>query len=176
MTTVLLTGMPGAGKEEFLKIAMEEGYDIIRMGDIVREHAEKKGISFEDNSLGSFANEEREKHHEGIWADRTLCEITEDKTIIDGVRSTTEVSIFKSELGDLNIIGIHASPETRFERLKERGREDAPESWSEFNDRDNRELNWGLGRVIARSNHMIINEGSLKDFYTRVRELLNQLE
>ena len=176
MTTILLTGMPGAGKEEFLKIAREEGYDIIRMGDVVREHAEQKGISFEDKSLGSFAHEERMRHHEGIWADRTLCKITEDKTIIDGVRSTTEVNIFKSELGDLNMVAIHASPETRFQRLKERGREDAPESWSEFNDRDKRELDWGLGRVIARSDYMIINEDSLKDFYSRTREMLTQIE
>jgi len=175
MATILLTGMPGAGKEEFLNVAREEGYDVIRMGDVVREHAEKKDISFEDSSLGSFAHDEREKHHEGIWADRTLCDITEDKTIIDGVRSTAEVSIFKSELGDLHIVAIHASPKTRFERLKERGREDAPESWSEFNDRDNRELNWGLSRVISRADHMIINESSLKDFYSKVRDLLKEL-
>ena len=176
MTTILLTGMPGAGKEEFLNVAKNEGYDIIRMGDVVREHADKKGISFEDQSLGSFAHDEREKHHEGIWADRTLCNITENKTIIDGIRSTTEVSIFKSELGDLNIVAIHASPKTRFERLKERGREDAPQTWSEFNDRDNRELDWGLGRVIARADYMIINESSLEDFYSKVRDLLKQLD
>ncbi|MFP4051745.1 MAG: AAA family ATPase [Thermoplasmata archaeon] len=176
MTTILLTGMPGAGKEEFLNVARKEGYDIIRMGDVVREHAEQKGISFEDQNLGSFAQDERERHHEGIWADRTLCDITEDKTVIDGVRSREEVSIFKSDLGDLHIVAIHASPNTRFERLKERGREDAPQTWSEFNDRDNRELDWGLGRVIARADHMIINESSLKDFYSKVRELLKQFD
>ena len=176
MTTILLTGMPGSGKEEFLNVAREEGYDVIRMGDVVREHAEKKGISFEDQSLGSFAHEERVEHHEGIWADRTLCNITKEKTVIDGIRSTEEVSIFKSELGDLKIIAIHASPDTRFERLKERGREDAPQTWSEFNDRDKRELNWGLGRVISRADHMIINESSLKVFYSESRELLKQLD
>lgn len=176
MTTILLTGMPGAGKEEFLNVAKKEGYDIIRMGDVVREHADKKGISFEDQNLGSFAHDEREKHHEGIWGDRTLCNITEDKTIIDGIRSTTEVSIFKSELGDLNIVAIHASPKTRFERLKKRGREDAPQTWGEFNDRDNRELDWGLGRVIARADYMIINDSSLEDFYSKVRDLLKQLD
>lgn len=176
MTTILLAGMPGAGKEEFLNVARKEEYEIIRMGDVVREHAEQKGISFEDLSLGSFAHKERENHHEGIWADRTLCNITEDKTIVDGVRSREEVSIFKSDLGDLHIVAIHASPNTRFERLKERGREDAPQTWSEFNDRDNRELDWGLGRVIARADHMIINESSLKDFYGKVRELLKRLD
>ena len=174
MPTLLLTGMPGSGKEEFLNIAREKGYEVVRMGDVVREHAEKKGISFEDKSLGSFAHEERVEHHEGIWADRTICNITEENTIIDGVRSTNEVNIFKSDLGDLKIVAIHASPETRFERLKERGREDAPKTWSEFNDRDHRELNWGLGRVIARANHMIINEGSLKEFYSESRKLLEQ--
>ena len=175
MTTILLTGMPGSGKEEFLNVAREEGYDIVRMGDIVRDLAEKKGISFEDQSIGSFANDERQKHHEGIWADRTISNITHDNTVIDGVRSTVEVSIFRSELGDLKVVAIHAPPKSRFERLKERGREDAPQTWEEFNDRDYRELDWGLGRVIARADHMIINDGSLKEFYSKARELLDRL-
>lgn len=172
---ILLAGMPGAGKEEFLKIARKEEYDIVRMGDVVRRRAEKKGISEKD--IGTFANREREEHHGGIWADRTLSVLKEDRTVIDGIRSQSEVSIFKSELDrEANIVAIHASPETRFERLKERGREDLPQTWEEFRDRDKRELDWGLGKVIARADHMIVNEGSLKEMHEKSRELLEKLE
>ncbi|MEF8873037.1 MAG: AAA family ATPase [Candidatus Thermoplasmatota archaeon] len=177
MTVTLLAGMPGAGKEEFLRVAKKYGFEIVRMGDVVRSKAEKRSEKRKEReSVGEFANKEREEHHEGIWADRTLSHVTEDRTVIDGIRSQIEVSIFKSKLDrDAKTVAIHASPKTRFERLKKRSREDAPQSWSEFNDRDDRELEWGLGRVIAKADHMIVNEGSLNDYHESVREILDEL-
>lgn len=37
MKILLIVGMPGAGKEEFLSVARSIGVPFIRMGDIVRE-------------------------------------------------------------------------------------------------------------------------------------------
>ncbi len=177
MTIILLAGMPGAGKEEFLRVAKKEGIEIVRMGDVVRSKAGKRSEEIkEEQSVGEFANEERKKHHEGIWADRTLSHVTENRTVIDGIRSQTEVNIFKSELDrDAKTVAIHTSPKTRYERLRERSRDDAPHTWSEFNDRDDRELKWGLGRVIAKADHMMINEGSLDDFHGSVRTILDKI-
>jgi len=176
MVVVLLAGMPGAGKEEFLKIAKKKEYNIVRMGDVVREQAEKSDLSKENISVGEFADREREEHHEGIWAHRTLPKIWGEKTIIDGIRSSEEVNIFRLELEkDAPIVAIHSSPKTRFERLKDRAREDAPETWEEFNKRDKRELDWGLGRVIARANQMIVNEGTLPDFQRKVEDILDSI-
>ncbi len=137
MVVVLLAGMPGAGKEEFLKIAQKKGYEIVRMGDVVREQAKIADLFKEDISIGEFANRERKDHHDGIWADRTLSKVSGEETIIDGIRSSEEVNIFRSELEkDAPIIAVHSSPKTRFERLKERGREDAPQTRAEFQERD----------------------------------------
>ncbi len=172
---VLLTGMPGAGKEEFLTVAMEKDMDIVRMGDVVRETAVEEE-RFPSGDIGSFAHEERERHHYGIWADRTVSRMSDETSIIDGVRSAEEVEVFRNQLGDeLGVVAIHASPKTRYERLKERNREDAPENWDEFKARDERELDWGLGKVIARADHIIINEGSLSDFRKKAEELLDSI-
>ncbi|MBS3782276.1 MAG: AAA family ATPase, partial [Candidatus Thermoplasmatota archaeon] len=116
MVVILLAGMPGAGKEEFLKIAKERDYDLVRMGDVVREQAEKVDLSKTEEKIGEFADRERKEHHQGIWADRTLSRVREEKTIIDGIRSLEEVNIFRSELEkDVPIVAIHSSPKTRFE-------------------------------------------------------------
>ncbi len=173
MVVILLAGMPGAGKEEFLKIAKKKDYDIVRMGDVVREQAEMADLSDEEISIGEFANKEREEHHDGIWADRTLSKVSEKKTVIDGIRSVEEVNIFRSEIEkDAPIVAIHSSPKTRFHRLKERGREDAPQTRKEFHERDLRELDWGLGKVIARADRMIVNEGALSEFNKKAEDVL----
>lgn len=177
MTIILLTGMPGCGKEEFLRIAEGSGYDIVRMGDVVRERAEQNGISMTDKGVGTFADRERKDHHYGIWAERTVDRLGEEKTVIDGVRSPEEVETFKEEIEKgLFIVAIHASPETRYERLKKRAREDSPETKEEFDERDERELNWGLGDVIARADKMVVNEGSLQRFQEEVEELFEGLD
>ncbi len=177
MTIILLAGMPGAGKEEFLNIAKEENYDIVRMGDVVREKAEMENIAEKEISVGEFADKERKEKHKGIWADRTLVKVHEKNVVIDGIRSLTEVNIFKSDLEKgARIVAIHSSPDTRFERLKERDRHDAPKTRSQFRERDERELGWGLGDVIARADEMIVNEGTLSDLQKKSRALLDKLD
>ena len=43
----VVTGMPGAGKEEFAQTAVAAGYSLIRMGDVVREEAVRQGIKMD---------------------------------------------------------------------------------------------------------------------------------
>ncbi len=175
MTIILLTGMPGAGKEEFLKIAKRKGFDVVRMGDVVREMADKKNIS--DENIGEFAHEQRKKHHQGIWAERTLEKVKDEKTVIDGIRSPAELNIFQNKTKEkVSLVAIHASEDTRFERIKKRGREDAPDTRKQFEKRDERELSWGLGKVIARADYVIVNESTLSEFRDDVEKYLHFLK
>ncbi|MFO8110225.1 MAG: AAA family ATPase [Thermoplasmata archaeon] len=176
MSIILVTGMPGCGKEEFIKVARDQGYDVVRMGDVVRDWAKKEGVKMNDKGVGGFAHSERERHHYGIWAERTLEHISKKDTVIDGVRGDREVEIFQKELGeDLVIVAVEASPETRFERLMERGREDAPRERREFMERDERELRWGLGEAIDMADVSIENEGTLKEFRKKVEKVLSRI-
>ncbi len=168
--------MPGSGKEEFIRVAKEKGYSVVRMGDVVREWVKKKELDMDDGSVGGFAHSEREKHHYGIWAERTLKKIQVQKTIIDGLRGDEELEIFRKKLGhDLVVVAVYASPKTRYNRLVARARQDAPGSYTEFKERDRRELRWGLGEVIALADHTIVNEGSLEEFRVKADRLLEDL-
>lgn len=163
--------MPGCGKEEFIDVACELGYSVLRMGDVVREHAD--GIRC---GIGEFAHSERLEHHPAIWAERTVCRMDVSKSVvIDGVRSLDEIAFYGREFGeDLVIVAVHASPETRYERLISRARDDAPKDIVEFEARDQRELGWGIGDVIARADVMLVNEGTLDEFRESVATLFHK--
>ena len=175
MKILLITGMPGAGKEELLEVARSMDIPFLRMGDIVREFHRTSGAAEKGLSVGEVANGEREKHGKDIWAKRAIDRMSGDLFLVDGCRSLAEVNSFKGLSDEVYIIGVHASRKIRYERLVRRGREDAPHSIEEFDERDNRELGWGLGNVIALSDILIINDSDLESFKSKVKGELEAL-
>ena len=172
MKLILTTGMPGAGKEEFLLAASDSGIPFLRMGDIVREFHAKRSEEDRDLSVGQLANLDRQRYGFDIWAKRAMEKMYGDIFMIDGCRSMDEVRAYRNISDDVNIVGIFASPATRYDRLVKRGRDDAPKNIEEFQARDTRELGWGLGETMALADKMIINESSLEEFKKNVKELM----
>jgi len=175
MKIIIVTGMPGAGKEEFLSVADSMGIPFARMGDAVRELYPSSAECKNGLSIGQFANAERERHGKNIWAKRTIERMSGSLFLVDGCRSMDEVRSFRELSGDVRIIGIHSPPELRYKRLIERGREDAPKSAAEFEERDLREISWGLAVVIAMADIMIVNTSSLGDFRSASEKILREL-
>ncbi len=175
MKILLITGMPGAGKEELLNVARSVGIPFLRMGDIVREFHETSGAAAQGLSVGQVANGEREKHGKDIWAKRAIERMSGDIFLVDGCRSMDEVHSYKGLSDQVYIIGVHAPRMIRYERLVARGRDDAPGDMKEFDERDNRELGWGLGNVIALSDILIINDSGLDEFKQKVKAELEAL-
>jgi len=171
--TFVVTGMPGSGKEELLRVAIELGYKAVRMGDVVRSEAESYNVPMDDRGVGGFASDERAARGPGIWAERCVPHLTDGDALIDGSRSMDEMRVFRRLMGDrIRLLAVHASPAHRFERLKIRGRYDAPRDWQEFLSRDARELGWGVGSLIATADVMLVNDGRLEDFREAAREEL----
>ncbi len=175
MKILLVTGMPGSGKEELLSVAREMDIPFLRMGDIVREFYEKSGAAEKGLSVGQVANGEREAHGKNIWAKRAIERMSGDIFLVDGCRSMDEVRSYKELSDDVLIIAVHAPRMTRYERLQKRGRDDAPKSIAKFDERDERELGWGLGNIIALSDILIVNDSDLESFRKRVRQELEAL-
>lgn len=172
---LVLTGMPGAGKEEFARVAKNYDYSVIQMGDVVRAEAVKRNIVMDDRGVGGFATSERQAHGPGIWAERCLPHVGKGNFIIEGSRSLAEIEVFRANLGKgFKVVAVHTSPQQRFARLQARRRYDAPATWDNFRERDERELGWGLGSLIALADVMIVNEGSLEEFRSKAREELDR--
>jgi dephospho-CoA kinase len=176
MDLIVIAGMPGAGKEEFVSVALTRGYQVVRMGDVVREFAAMSAVGASDRGVGGFANEERQKHGYDIWAKRCVDRVKGEKAIIDGSRGVMELKVYQERFGrDIRLIAIHSSPSTRYPRLVRRARQDAPRDVAEFNARDDRELSWGLGSLIALADVMIVNEGTLEGFKSSCAKVLDSI-
>lgn len=177
MKVLVLTGMPGSGKSEAVKVAEEMGIPVHRMGDLVREMVKAKGFEVNRANLASVGNSERKKLGSDVWARRTARTITNAPiVVIDGARSLAEVEYFRKELGEsLMVLAILSSPSTRWQRISKRGRDDDIKSLEELRERDGQELKWGLGEVIATADLMIVNESGKGHLRGQMRQVLLEL-
>jgi dephospho-CoA kinase len=65
-------------------------------------------------------------------------------------------------MGCVKLLAIHASAETRYNHIKQRGRADVPLNDSDFIIRDKRELDVGISEVIALSDEVVSNNNLTK--------------
>ncbi len=162
---VCLTGMPGAGKSTIAEGLQSKGYQIINLGNAVRNEAKARNLEASRDNLGKLMLELREKNGPGAIAKLVESEIMSSNSnvlLIDGVRSNDEIDILK-KFGNVKLLAIHASTDTRFNFLQKRGRTDDPQTKEHFNERDNRELSVGISNSIALSDYAISNIGLTKD-------------
>jgi dephospho-CoA kinase len=153
--------MPGAGKSTVASYLKEKGFSIITMGDAVREEAKAQGLEPTDLNLGSMMLKLRQDLGHGAVAHLILKKLERDgdkdsNLVIDGIRSIPEVEVLK-KIGEVRLLAIHASQDTRFKHLKERGRSDAPTNQDEFAGRDKRELSVGISEAIALADETLSN-------------------
>ena len=175
---ILVAGLPGSGKSVFSKVAEKNSIPVVSLGDVVREEARKRGLDLSAENLGKIATELRQRYGKDIMARRVITKLLYSESpiiVVDGVRSLDEVEYFK-KFFDVVIVAIHTSPKTRFSRLRARGRPDDPRSWSDFRERDERELSLGIGNVIALADFMIVNEEiSLSEFEALCERLITRI-
>jgi dephospho-CoA kinase len=174
-----VAGMPGSGKSLVVRVARENGYEAVVMGDVVRREAEKKNLQPNPENVGKIMLELREKEGKNVIAKRCVPLIEQarkHKVVVDGIRSLDEVEEFKRHFSNFSIIAICSSPETRFQRLYRRGRSDDAEGWDVFRERDMRELGVGLGNVIAMAEYTVVNDQPSEVVKNRVKHALRKME
>ena len=176
-TIIAITGMTGAGKAVASSVAEEMGLPVFVCGDVIRNEAKTRGIPATAENLGKLMFEIREKEGRGAVALRLLPKIRSEKgdfVVIEGFRNIEEVKELRKYYKVI-ILGIHSSPEQRFNRLKQRKRSDDPGNWNDFVKKDERELKVGIGNVIALSDIMAINGSTLEKFKEEIRRILLNL-
>src|ERR1035437_3846985 len=91
-----LAGMPGSGKSLVVDTARELGYDVVVMGDVVREETLKRGLELTPQNVGKVMLELREEGGNFVIARKCIPKIeeqTSSKVLVDGLRSLFEADI-----------------------------------------------------------------------------------
>jgi dephospho-CoA kinase len=174
-----LAGMPGSGKSLVVDTAQELGYSIVAMGDVIREETAKRGLDLTPANVGKVMLQLRADGGNTVVAQKCIPKIesaANTKVLVDGLRSLFEVDVFKARFSQFSVMAVHASPESRFNRLSNRHRSDDPSGWTVFRERDMRELTVGLGNVIALAEVMVINDGEVGDVKAKVADCLYRIE
>ena len=173
-----ISGLPGSGKSLVSEMATDKGAIMVSMGDIIREEAKKRG-----ESTGETAVNLRKEYGDYIVSELTIEKIKklredgiENPIVVDGIRSHHEVKMFKENFDNFIIVSVFANPDIRFKRLAERKREDDSQDLAGFQIRDERELNFGMGNVIALSDKLIINESDFESYREKINEFFEEID
>jgi dephospho-CoA kinase len=177
---VCLTGMPGAGKSSVADSLKERGFYVISMGDVVRDEARLQNMELTDTNLGDLMLKLRKEMGPGaishLIIKKTRCEDNNLSkiVIIDGIRSIHEVEILK-DIGNVKLLAIHASADTRFKHIKQRARSDKPLNEEDFVVRDKRELIVGISEAIALSDESISNNNlTIEELKEKAYEIIQK--
>jgi len=158
---LLITGMPGAGKSTVAEGTRHLGFDVIIMGDRIREETASRGLSISDMNCGRVMEEIREELGSSVIAKLSIPKIlASEKTLIavDGVRSIAEVEEFKRSFPITRLLAVSASPKRRYDFIRSRSRGDTPSDEAAFKSRDERELRVGVGEVMSIAEEILLND------------------
>ena len=175
---IAISGMPGAGKGIASEAGGKLGFDVLVLGDVIREETERRGLEPNPKNMGEVMLAVRATEGSAVVAKRLLPKIEaahSSTVIVEGIRSMHEMRELQSRFQVVTFV-IHASPHTRFKRLLTRKRSDDPKNWETFHERDSRELEVGLGQVIALADVVVNNEGTIDELQASVKQALSKMQ
>jgi len=169
-------GLAGAGKSSALESIKYFG-KTMTMGDVIRKEVELRKLPHSSENLGMIAKDLRRLYGNDIIA-RKCVELIKaspsDVIFIDGLRSMSEVNIFR-QIWKFPIISIIADKSIRYKRLLERGREDDSLKIEVIQERDEREIKFGLNEVIENSEYKIKNDSTIEVLQKKTIEIVQKI-
>jgi dephospho-CoA kinase len=180
MKVVAIVGMAGSGKSEIARILQENGFAVVRFGDVTDDELDKQGRELNEANERSVRESLREEHGMAAYAILNLPRIDaalkESNVVADGLYSWEEYLHLKQYYGDdLIIIAVYSPPTMRYARLG--SRRVRLLTVTEATSRDHAEIeNMNKGGPIAMADYTIINTSTLADFKRQALEIISRLK
>lgn len=209
---VVTVGMPGSGKSSHPKVIGEKyGFPKLETGEILLDEMKEKNIEITIENVKKYTKEMKEIS-DSYFTEKLIEKVEKDHgdkklAFLSGIRAPSEVELLKKEFGKDNVfvIAFLASQESRYQRVakpkkgfdyvgkstreeekvsEEKNKEDELlTKREELAKKDEKDLTWGVGNVIALADYYIVTESekfphkSWKDtnqeFEKIVKEILN---
>lgn len=162
---VIVVGMPASGKGIAKLWAERNGVPYIATGDIVRAEARRRGLDMTPETMANLSDELRGEDGMGVTALALSGALNSNGkgVVMEGMRSMGEVGLIKGHM-EVLVVAFVVAKRLRYERFMKRGREDDTGGNAEvLEGRDNRELAYGVGDVIALADKYVLNDGSMDE-------------
>ncbi len=173
-----LTGKNGSGKGEVAKFLQERGFIYHSLSDALRDEAKRLNLSVTRDVLVELGNRLRSEHGPSILAERIFSKLDPEKNyVIDSVRHPQEVQVLRRR-ADFLFLCVKAPERLRFERLKQRARENDPKTFEDFKALEAKEAESSVGsdqqldQAIAMADRIAENTGPLKMLHDQVKGIL----
>ena len=180
MRVIGLFGLIGSGKDTVSDyIEKKYGYNVIIMGDLVRELAAQRGLEPNRDNLALTQREQAQKYGLKWFGEEVVRRIRAkgwQKVVINGTRRPEDAAIPKKAFGkDYILIQVDADPKIRFERMKSRARIGDPKTLEEFlhqEELDKKAFDFETLKKFI--DYTVTNNGTREELYKQVDALLKK--
>lgn len=175
-TVIGFVGLPGAGKSTAIEVARKYA-PVVVMGDVIRDETRNLNLPITSQNLGKIAIKLRKDFGKDVVAQRCaekMQQMDADIVILDGIRSLAEVDIIKSKF-EVKIIAIIVPDSKRHQWLLERKRDDDSADIQDILKRDEREIQFGVKKVIDGADFQIENNQTKEDLQMKCHQILQEL-
>lgn len=178
-----VTGTLASGKDTISEYLKGQGFFHFSLADVIREECERRGLPKDRDTLRNLGNELRETLGADILARRAIMAIQKQNAqsaVITSIRNPEEVKFLKQQ-PNFVLIAIDAPVEIRYQWIVPRKRESDFVDFETFKRQENEEMAGGefkqnLKDVIAMADYKIINDGTQKELYQKIGDILKKYE
>ena len=176
-----LTGENCAGKSTVADYLTKKSFYFLSLSDVIREELKAEGKALTRQNLIEKGNELREKHGPGALAVKVTLLMEKGRNyVVDSIRNPAEVEELK-KTGRFFLFHITAPPETRFQRIKARDREEDPKTYQAFVEIEKLEMEneertkQNLKGTFALADKKIMNDGDVSELHEKVNKALGEV-
>ena len=162
MVIFIIVGMPAAGKNIGRIYAESKGYPYHATGDLVRAEVRRRGSDADAAHMARVSTELRGDDGMGVTRMALKAALKEKRPVVflEGMRSWPEIELIRQS-AECFVVAFLAPRPLRLKRVAARGRAD--DSVPAFDQRDQREIDYGAAIPIALADGYILNTGTLND-------------
>ena len=176
-----VAGLNGAGKGEVVDYLAARSFSTFSLSDIIREELVRRGLGESRELMIEVGRELRAEGGPGALASRATETLEGDRNYaVDSIRHPAEVEVLSGCGHPFKLLWVEASLDTRFERLRTRGRRGDPDTIERLRELEGRELGSDdpsaqqLLAVKALADFEVPNEGDLEALHQAIRHVFER--
>ncbi len=179
-----LTGRNASGKGTVASFLMKSSFVYHSLSDTLRDELKNRDLEESRENLIKIGNDLRDEGGPGILADLMVPNLNSlENHIVDSIRNPIEVNSLRREYPNHKfiLIAVDATPETRYERLKQRNRFGDSSSWEQFLAQEKLEESstdpnkQQLLSTIKKADFYIDNSGTILELENSIAEIIDKL-